>query len=83
MMCVAWDNMSQTSSVEMSESAKMEPRTRHLPWHVMVSISVAAKADPKTVKRFCEGYPVMGRGGDRIAEALIARGIAVTGWTLL
>jgi len=54
-----------------------EPRTRFLPWHVMVRISVDANSDPKTVKRFCQGYDVRGRVAERIEKALATAGIAV------
>ena len=55
----------------------MEPRTKRLPWHVMVRLSIPADADPKTVQRFCEGEPVRGRVAERIEKALMAAGIAV------
>ena len=55
----------------------MEPRTKHLPHHVVIRLAAAADADPKTVKRFAEGHAVRGRVAERIEKALSSAGIAV------
>lgn len=45
-------------------------QTLRLPEHVRRRIAVAAEVDPRTVKRFCEGKPIRGMAGERIARAL-------------
>lgn len=57
--------------------AKMEPRTKHLPHHVVIRVAAAASADPKTVKRFCEGAAVRGMVAERIEKALSQADISV------
>ena len=74
---VEWANMAPARTVAIQDGTTMEPRTRFLPWHVTVRISVAANSDPKTVKRFCQGHNVRGRVAERIEMALNAAGIAV------
>lgn len=49
--------------------------TLRLPEHVRRRIAVAAEVDPRTVKRFCDGKPVRGMAGERIARALKAAGL--------
>lgn len=49
-------------------------QTLRLPEHVRRRIAVAAEADPRTVKKFCDGIPIKGLVGDRIARALRKEG---------
>ena len=56
------------------------PRTKHLPRHVVNRIAGLAGADPRTLRRFCDGYAI--HGGDlvdRMTAALRNAGIAIVG----
>ena len=53
-------------------------RTRRLTNHVQMRVAVAASADPRSVKRFCEGKIVRPMVAERIEKALKAEGIAVS-----
>jgi hypothetical protein len=59
---------------------KPTPRTKYLPYHVVVRIAGAAGADPRTVYKFCQGYDMRnGLARERIEKALAAAGIAIVG----
>ena len=52
-------------------------RTKRLPQHVVIRIAAAAGADPRTVRKFCEGAEVRGLVRERIEKALATAGIEI------
>lgn len=50
-------------------------QTLKLTEHVRRRIAVAANADPRSVKKFCEGKPLKPMTAERIEQAMRAEGL--------
>lgn len=59
----------------MNTQPTTDARGNVVTWSTILSISIAASADPRSVRRWIDGVGVKGQVAQRIAEAARVRGI--------